>query len=167
MMLFRSGQMVMCVTSTVVKIRMRKDTWADGPWGTRTIITVRSWKSLVLAWWCAHETALFQTDPNFSWDQPSVTKLDRNSRVCSGFSRHQTRITKGVNRFRKSDKTRYIITKKTLSWKKCVVYFLFLEGFSIFEFVFNLTKLVLQITAISVRCALCVCKKRKGETQIF
>lgn len=83
MMRSKSGQMDMCVISTAVKIRTRKGTWADGPWGTLTIITVRSWRSLVLVWWCVHETALSQTGPNFSWDRPSVTKHGRNSRVCS------------------------------------------------------------------------------------
>lgn len=84
MMRSKSGQMDMCVISTAVKIRTLKDTWADGPWGTLTIITVRSWRSPVLVWWCVHETALSQTGPNFSWDRPSVTKHGRNSRVCSG-----------------------------------------------------------------------------------
>lgn len=84
MMRSRSGRMDMYVISTAVKIRTHKDTWADGPWGTPTIITVRSWRSPVLVWWCVHETALSQTGPNFSWDRPSVTKHDRNNKVRSG-----------------------------------------------------------------------------------
>lgn len=109
MMRSKSGQMDMCVISTAVKIRTHKDTWADGPWGTLTIIIVRSWRSPVLVWWCVHETALSQTGPNFSWDRPSVTKHGRNSRVCSGtfFPPKQAASTKRVNRVRnKSDKKR-------------------------------------------------------------
>jgi len=170
MMRSRSGLMDMCVISTAVKIRTRKDTWADGPWGTLTIITVRSWRSPVLVWWCVHETALSQTGPNFSWDRPYVTKRGRNSRVYVHellFPKNKQHlpnelIVSGTNLIRKNRQNRLVVARSlkylwniwTAIYRILIKNFIFFKIFVIWFYGNRLTSVTQKYYLMALGCKL-------------